>query len=62
MAELENRNAELERFNYTLSHELKTPLVTLGFYSGALQNDIKLDNQERVSADLTHHQSFRQDA
>jgi PAS domain S-box-containing protein len=52
LAELEKRNAELERFNYTLSHELKTPIVTIRGFLGFLETDIKTGNVERAKADL----------
>jgi PAS domain S-box-containing protein len=51
-AELETRNAELERFNYTLSHELKTPLVTMRGFLGYLENSITTGKIERAKADL----------
>jgi PAS domain S-box-containing protein len=51
-AELEARNAELERFNYTLSHELKTPLVTMRGFLGYLENSITTGKIERAKADL----------
>ncbi len=35
--ELEARNAEMERFVYTVSHDLKTPLVTIKGYVGLLE-------------------------
>jgi PAS domain S-box-containing protein len=44
--ELENKNAELERFVYTISHELKTPLVTIAGYSGILMDEV--DGGERL--------------
>ncbi|KMQ49998.1 Signal transduction histidine kinase [Chitinispirillum alkaliphilum] len=34
--ELEAKNAELERFAYTISHELKTPLITIRGFLGYL--------------------------
>ena len=52
LAELENRNAELERFNYTLSHELKTPIVSIRGFLGFLENDMKSGNMERARNDF----------
>jgi signal transduction histidine kinase len=39
LAELSNKNAELESFVYTISHDLKTPIVTIDGFIGALRED-----------------------
>lgn len=51
-AELEIKNAELERFVYTVSHDLKTPLVTINGYIGLLQQAIDANDAERIRNDL----------
>ena len=38
--ELEAKNAELERFTYTVSHDLKSPLITIGGYVGFLEKNV----------------------
>ncbi len=38
--ELEAKNAELERFTYTVSHDLKSPLITIGGYLGFLEKNV----------------------
>ena len=50
--ELESKNAELERFVYTVSHDLKTPLVTINGYIGLLQQAIDANDVDRIKSDL----------
>ena len=50
--ELEAKNAELERFNYTVSHELKSPIVTIKGFLGSIAKDIREEKYERAQKDL----------
>ncbi len=49
---LENQNAELERFTYTVSHDLKSPLVTISGFLGLLQKDIEAQDKMAIEGDL----------
>ena len=53
---LETQNAELERFTYTVSHDLKTPLITIRGYLGLLEEDIA--TQDFESAEETSRGSY----
>ncbi len=52
--ELENRNAELERFTYTVSHDLKSPLVTIKGFLGLLQQDLADGDEDGITRDIEH--------
>lgn len=52
IAELSARNAEMEQFTYTVSHDLKSPLVTINGFLGALERDIETGERQRIESDM----------
>jgi signal transduction histidine kinase len=50
--ELEARNAELERFAHLVSHDLKSPLVTVRGYLDHVEQDARDGRSDRLAADV----------
>lgn len=60
IAELEAKNAEMERFTYTVSHDLKSPLITIKGFLGLLQKDMAAGDARRLKEDIAHiHEAVR---
>lgn len=50
--ELESKNRDLERFTYTISHELKTPLITIKGFLGYLEDEAVKGDFSRLHQDV----------
>jgi PAS domain S-box-containing protein len=52
--ELRQKNEEMERFVYTISHDLKSPLVTIQAFLRFLEKDLQNADHERVRKDMDY--------
>jgi PAS domain S-box-containing protein len=50
--ELQEKNDELTRFTYAVSHDLRSPLVTIQTFQGHLEQDLRSQDAARVEKDL----------
>ena len=50
--ELEAKNTELEQFTYTVSHDLKSPLITMKGFLGLIARDVAEGRTERLREDV----------
>jgi PAS domain S-box-containing protein len=53
ISQLKQKNAELERFTYAVSHDLKSPLITIKGFIGMLEKDIKAQDTEQMKSDMS---------
>ncbi|HQZ15950.1 MAG TPA: ATP-binding protein [Vicinamibacteria bacterium] len=52
ISELEAKNAELERFTYTVSHDLKAPLVTIRGFAALVEQDASEGRPDQLRLDI----------
>jgi len=50
--QLKRKNQELDRFAVRVSHDLKTPLITLAGFLGYLEKDLKAEKYEQANRDF----------
>jgi two-component system sensor kinase FixL len=50
--ELEAKNGELERFTYTVSHDLRSPLITIGGWLRRIERDAANGDHRHLTEDL----------
>jgi len=52
--ELKAKNTELERFTYTVSHDLRSPLITVHGFVEMLRTDLERNEKEKMKGDLKY--------
>ncbi len=52
IGELAAKNSELEQFTYTVSHDLKAPIITIKGFLGFLNEDARSGNHDRLNKDI----------
>ncbi|MEI7838141.1 MAG: ATP-binding protein, partial [Planctomycetota bacterium] len=52
--ELARANTEVTRFVYTVSHDLKSPLVTIKTFLGYMEKDLASNDTERMAKDMAY--------
>ena len=52
IVKLEEQNDELTRFTYTVSHDLRNPLVTIKGFLGMLNRDLEENRPDKVKSDF----------
>lgn len=50
--ELSRKNIEMERFIYTVSHDLRTPLISVSGFLGLIKQDAEMGDLDRMQADF----------
>lgn len=51
---LKRKNDEIEQFIYSISHDLRSPLVTVKSFLGYLEQDMKIADLTRIDQDLSY--------
>ncbi|MEI6280106.1 MAG: PAS domain S-box protein [Verrucomicrobiae bacterium] len=51
---LQEKIAEMERFTFTVSHDLKSPLVTIKTFLGYLEEDVRAQKMDAADRDLAY--------